>query len=148
MKPGGKLAVVSFHSLEDRIVKRFLQLASGHEANANRYAPARHAPEPRFTLTGKATGPDDQELAEPAFAQRETAHRPPHRRPRPVVEPDRRAATPERPPLMRPVFYILSFLSVLALAFWAYRENYAPSASSRKWPAAGRNRQIARGHWP
>lgn len=26
---------------------------------------------------------------------------------------------------MRPVFYILSFLSVLALAFWAYRENYA-----------------------
>ena len=36
LKPGGRLAVVTFHSLEDRIVKRFLQLRSGREANANR----------------------------------------------------------------------------------------------------------------
>lgn len=26
---------------------------------------------------------------------------------------------------MRPLFYVASFLAVLALAFWAYRENYA-----------------------
>lgn len=26
---------------------------------------------------------------------------------------------------MRPVFYVLSFLAVMGLAFWAYRENYA-----------------------
>ncbi|MFT4150077.1 MAG: 16S rRNA (cytosine(1402)-N(4))-methyltransferase RsmH [Paracoccaceae bacterium] len=63
LKPGGRLAVVTFHSLEDRIVKRFLQLASGHEANANRYAPATRTTAPRFDLIGKATGPDDQELA-------------------------------------------------------------------------------------
>ena len=64
LKPGGKLAVVTFHSLEDRIVKRFLQLASGHESNANRYAPATTQATARFELIGKATGPDDQELAE------------------------------------------------------------------------------------
>ncbi len=63
LKPGGKLAVVTFHSIEDRIAKRFPQLASGHEANANRYAPATEATQPRFELIGKAAGPDDTELA-------------------------------------------------------------------------------------
>ena len=65
LKPGGKLAVVTFHSLEDRIVKRYLQLASGQEANANRYAPQRADVTARYTLaTRRATGPDDEELAE------------------------------------------------------------------------------------
>jgi 16S rRNA (cytosine1402-N4)-methyltransferase len=64
LKPGGKLAVVTFHSLEDRIVKRFLQLASGAEPAANRYAPARAETTARFTLTPKkAIGPDAAELA-------------------------------------------------------------------------------------
>lgn len=64
LKPGGKLAVVTFHSLEDRIVKRFLQLASGHEAQSNRYAPARADTTARFTLvTRRAVGPDEAELA-------------------------------------------------------------------------------------
>lgn len=63
LKPGGKLAVVTFHSLEDRIVKRFLQLASGNESNTNRYAPAREDTTARFELTPKrAIGPDDAEL--------------------------------------------------------------------------------------
>lgn len=63
LKPGGMLAVVTFHSLEDRIVKRFLQYASGHEANANRYAPASQSVVPRFDLASKAIGPDEDELA-------------------------------------------------------------------------------------
>jgi 16S rRNA (cytosine1402-N4)-methyltransferase len=64
LKPGGWLAVVTFHSLEDRIVKRFFQLASGGEANANRYAPARAEDAPRFTLvTRRAVAPDAAELA-------------------------------------------------------------------------------------
>ncbi len=64
LKPGGLLAVVSFHSLEDRVVKRFFQLASGQEANANRYAPARADSTARFELLSKrAIGPDEQELA-------------------------------------------------------------------------------------
>lgn len=64
LKPGGLLAVVTFHSLEDRIVKRFFQLASGHEANANRYAPAKGDTEARFDMvTRKAVAPDADEVA-------------------------------------------------------------------------------------
>ncbi|MBC2837280.1 16S rRNA (cytosine(1402)-N(4))-methyltransferase RsmH [Paragemmobacter straminiformis] len=65
LRPGGMLAVVTFHSLEDRIVKRYLQIASGTEANSNRYAPARADSVARFELvTKKAVGPDEEELAE------------------------------------------------------------------------------------
>ncbi len=64
LKPGGLLAVVTFHSLEDRIVKRFFQLASGQESNTNRYAPARADTAARFDLvTRKAVAPDDDEVA-------------------------------------------------------------------------------------
>jgi 16S rRNA (cytosine1402-N4)-methyltransferase len=64
LKPGGLLAVVTFHSLEDRIVKRFFQLASGHESNANRYAPARADTTARFEMvTRKAVAPDKAEVA-------------------------------------------------------------------------------------
>lgn len=64
LRPGGKLAVVTFHSLEDRIVKRYLQLASGAEANTSRYAPARADTTARFTLVNRrAIGPDDAEVA-------------------------------------------------------------------------------------
>jgi 16S rRNA (cytosine1402-N4)-methyltransferase len=65
LKPGGRLAVVTFHSLEDRIVKRYLQLASGAESQSNRYAPARAEDAARFEMvTRKAVAPDEQELAE------------------------------------------------------------------------------------
>ena len=64
LKPGGLLAVVTFHSLEDRIVKRFFQVASGGEAQSNRYAPARVEDAARFDLINRrAIAPDDAELA-------------------------------------------------------------------------------------
>ncbi|MDN5785567.1 16S rRNA (cytosine(1402)-N(4))-methyltransferase RsmH [Pseudorhodobacter sp.] len=64
LKPGGMLAVVTFHSLEDRIVKRFFQNRAGKDAAANRYAPEREEDTPRFTLvTRGATAPDAAELA-------------------------------------------------------------------------------------
>ncbi len=63
LKPGGLLAVVTFHSLEDRIVKRFFQAAAGEEPNANRYAPIKSNVTARFDLiTRKAVGPNDDEL--------------------------------------------------------------------------------------
>ncbi|WP_342076211.1 16S rRNA (cytosine(1402)-N(4))-methyltransferase RsmH [Yoonia sp. SS1-5] len=65
LKPGGQLAVVTFHSVEDRMVKRFLQARSGNTANANRYAPEVAQITPAFRIEKrKAIGPDATELAE------------------------------------------------------------------------------------
>lgn len=65
LKSGGQLAVVTFHSVEDRMVKRFFQARSGNVANANRYAPATEQITPAFRVEKrKAIGPDAQELAE------------------------------------------------------------------------------------
>ncbi|MFD1508261.1 16S rRNA (cytosine(1402)-N(4))-methyltransferase RsmH [Lacimonas salitolerans] len=65
LKPGGKLAVVTFHSIEDRIVKRFLTDRSGGGGRANRFMPEIEEAAPQFTLpVKKAIGPDDEELAE------------------------------------------------------------------------------------
>ncbi|WP_292025660.1 16S rRNA (cytosine(1402)-N(4))-methyltransferase RsmH [Maritimibacter sp. UBA3975] len=65
LRPGGKLAVVTFHSLEDRVVKRFLQLAASTGGGGSRYAPEPDAHTPRFDLTPRrAIGPDEDELAQ------------------------------------------------------------------------------------
>ncbi|MBI1682138.1 16S rRNA (cytosine(1402)-N(4))-methyltransferase RsmH [Caulobacter hibisci] len=65
LKPGGRLAVVTFHSLEDRIVKNFLAERAGRTPGGSRHAPptAAGAP-PSFTLIStKAIAPGEAELA-------------------------------------------------------------------------------------
>jgi 16S rRNA (cytosine1402-N4)-methyltransferase len=65
LRPGGKIAVVTFHSLEDRIVKNFLRERSGSDA-----APSRHLPQnsqtrsaPTFLKPAKPVRPTPAEQA-------------------------------------------------------------------------------------
>ena len=64
LRPGGLLAVVTFHSVEDRMVKKFMAERAGRMGGGNRYAPVQEQDQPAFELlTRKAVGPDDEELA-------------------------------------------------------------------------------------
>jgi 16S rRNA (cytosine1402-N4)-methyltransferase len=65
LKPGGRLAVVTFHSLEDRIVKNFLAERAGRTPGGSRHAPpvAAGAPPSFRLISSKAIAPGEAELA-------------------------------------------------------------------------------------
>ncbi len=65
LKPGGRLVVVSFHSLEDRIVKQFFAARTGRGAARSRLLPGEPAPAtPSFTaLTRQPVAAGEAEIA-------------------------------------------------------------------------------------
>jgi 16S rRNA (cytosine1402-N4)-methyltransferase len=62
LKPGGRLAVVTFHSLEDRIVKRFFADRSG-KAAGSRHLPVMEARSPRFDKIAKVIEAGEAEIS-------------------------------------------------------------------------------------
>ncbi len=65
LKPDGRMVVVSFHSLEDGLVKRFFRQKSGGES-VSRYQPVTEQKVSFELLSRKAVKPSDEEVAENA----------------------------------------------------------------------------------
>ena len=64
LEPGGRLAVVAFHSLEDRRIKNFLRLRSGNAPKASRHVPGARQTAPSFRLINrKPLTPSAAEIA-------------------------------------------------------------------------------------
>jgi 16S rRNA (cytosine1402-N4)-methyltransferase len=62
LKPGGRLAVVTFHSLEDRIVKRFIS-DRADAMTSSRHLPEAHARTATFRKSGGGVTPGEAEIA-------------------------------------------------------------------------------------
>ena len=63
LAPGGRLVAITFHSLEDRLVKRFMQRESRVDPELARLPMVPPSAQPRFRIVGRKSRPGDAELA-------------------------------------------------------------------------------------
>lgn len=88
LRPGGRLAAVTFHSLEDRIVKRFFAARFPAAAGGSRHAPPARRAAPTFEpVFAKAVSPQENEILENPRARSAK------------LRAGARLAAPPRPPL-------------------------------------------------
>jgi 16S rRNA (cytosine1402-N4)-methyltransferase len=95
LAPQGRLALISFHSLEDRIVKRFMQALARPEMPRGLPLRASEMPEPVLRIVGRAQRASRQEITRNPRARSATlrvAERTaaPYSMPSPRIEPDAR----------------------------------------------------------
>ena len=71
LREGGRLVIVTFHSLEDRMVKNFLAERSGKSSGGSRFMPeaSKDEPSPTFANTRRVTAPDTAEIVANARAR-------------------------------------------------------------------------------
>ena len=97
---GARLVVVTFHSLEDRIVKRYFQVASGQGEAVSRHAPAQAGPAPRFGRPIRAE-PSKSEVARNPRARSARLRAATRTGADPVALDPRRLGLPPVPPIDR-----------------------------------------------
>ena len=64
LKPGGRIAIISYHSLEDRMVKEFFRLGSFEQPNEALAGMPMSKPAPLRVITKKAITPSADEIAD------------------------------------------------------------------------------------
>lgn len=105
LREGGRLAVVAFHSLEDRIVKKFLAARTGRAGRPSRHMPdplAVEGPSFREVFRGARKPQDKEILSNPR--SRSARLRAAERTAAPVVALDRTALGLDRFPILEEVF--------------------------------------------
>jgi hypothetical protein len=148
LKPGGALAVVSFHSLEDRVVKRFLQLRAGRPGRAAATPPAAPSRRGSTLISRRAIAADEAECAANPRA-RSAKLRVARRTEAPPAAVDRSPRWACRPLPVRKgaadafgLLYLLSAAGGDGAGVWAYDENHHPAGARRAARPAPRNPRL------
>ena len=140
LKPGGRLAVVAFHSLEDRIVKTFLAERGRRRAGSRHLPEIESAPSSLRLLTPRPVTPDETEIAANPRA-RSAKLRAAERTDAPAIvgRHERSPAAPslarrchEREAVMMRILNICVIAALVAAASWVYKIKFESTRQAER----------------